>query len=95
MAKKVNFDFYENFLADQSLIEHNTNTRDINRLKNLVLKVIKEQLTQRQNQVLYMYFFEKKKITQIATELSLNKSTVSRSLHSSIKKINDILKYYI
>lgn len=95
MAKKVSFDLCENLLPDTKLIYQNSNTKDIKKIQNVVLKALQEQLTNRQKQITLMYFFDKKKITQIANELSLNKSTVSRTVHSSIKKLNNILKYYL
>lgn len=95
MPKKVSFEFFENILSDKSCLEENTNTKNINKLKNILTKVIKEKLTIRQQQIIYMYFFDNKNMVEISKELGINKSTVSRSINSAIKKINSILKYYI
>lgn len=95
MAKKVSFDLCENLLPDTKLIYENSNSKDIRKLQNVLIKVIQEQLTKRQSQIMLMYFFEKKNITHISNELNLNKSTVSRSLHASLKKLNQILRYYL
>ncbi len=95
MAKKVSFDLCENLLPDTKLIYENSNSKDIRKLQNVLIKVIQEQLTKRQSEIMLMYFFEKKNITHISNELNLNKSTVSRSLHASLKKLNQILRYYL
>lgn len=95
MSKKLSFDLFENILPDTKLLYQSSNSKNILKLQNVVLKVLKEQLTSRQKQILMMYFFDKKNIPSISNELNINKSTVSRSINSSIKKLHSILKYYL
>jgi len=46
-----------------------------------VQRVIKEELTPLQREVLVAYYFQEQTITQIAKERGVNKSTVCRTLH--------------
>ena len=56
MAKKVSFDLCENLLPDTKLIYENSNSKDIRKLQNVLIKVIQEQLTKRQSEIMLMYF---------------------------------------
>ena len=58
-----------------------------------VNRVIREELTQRQQQILMAYYFDNKNITQIAADLGVNKSTVSRTLHRAETRLKRFLKY--
>lgn len=58
------------------------------------LSGIKTQLTHRQTQVMLLYYFEGKNITEIAQELGLNKSTVSRTLRRSLNRLTDLARLY-
>ena len=58
-----------------------------------VNRVIREELTDRQRQVLMAYYFDEKNITQIAADLGVNKSTVSRILHRAENRLKRFLKY--
>ena len=57
-------------------------------------RAIKTQLTHRQTQVMLLYYFEGKNITEIAQELGLNKSTVSRTLRRSLNRLTDLARLY-
>ncbi len=61
-------------------------------LRNL-RKVIKNELTPRQQQMVEMYFFQQKNIPMIAKELGVNRSTVNRTLHRGKNRIRRYLKY--
>lgn len=41
-----------------------------------------------------LYYFEGKNITEIAQELGLNKSTVSRTLRRSLNRLTDLARLY-
>jgi RNA polymerase sigma factor (sigma-70 family) len=72
-----------------------TNLQLIKRLKKIILKVIENDLTVKQKEVVKLYFFDNKKIPQIAALKSLNKSTVSRHIKSAKVKIKQLLKYVL
>lgn len=61
-------------------------------LRNLP-KVMKNELTPRQRQMVEMYFFQRKNIPAIEKELGIDRSTVSRTLHRGMDRIRRFLKY--
>ena len=56
-------------------------------------RVIREELTDLQREVLMAYYFQEITIPQIARELGVNKSTISRTLHRAEDKLRRYLKY--
>ncbi len=74
--------------------ENSNNDLQLDRIKKAMQKVIRSRLTVRQREILIMYYFEKKKIPEIAIELAVNKSTVSRTLNRAVKNIRLYLEFY-
>jgi RNA polymerase sigma factor (sigma-70 family) len=58
-----------------------------------VRRVIEEELTPIQRQVLIAYYFQQMTIPQIAQDRGVYKSTVSRTLHRAENKLRRYLKY--
>ena len=58
-----------------------------------VQRVIREELTPLQREVLLAYYFQEKSITEIALDRGVNKSTVCRTLHRAEGKLRRYLKY--
>lgn len=58
-----------------------------------VQRVIREELTDNQREILLAYYMENRTIPQIAEERSVNKSTVSRTLHRAENKLRRYLRY--
>ena len=63
------------------------------RLLGNLPKAMEEELTHRQRQMMVMHFFDGKSVTDIARELDLSKSTVSRTLSRSVDKLFRALRY--
>ena len=57
------------------------NARQRQHYQVLLQRSIQQLLTPRQRQVLQLYYLEEKTIPEIARQLHVNKSTVSRTLH--------------
>ena len=72
--------------------ETNSETRRL--AKKAMKKVIEEQLTARQKQVLVLYYFNEIDMPTIAKMLDVNVSTVSRTLKYARNKLLNYLKYY-
>ena len=72
--------------------ETNAETRRL--AKKAMKKVIEEQLTARQKQVLVLYYFNEIDMPTIAKMLDVNVSTVSRTLKYARNKLLNYLKYY-
>ena len=73
--------------------ENSDNNFQLEHLKKALEKVIHTRLTTRQQEILTMYYFEKKKIPEIAQLLGVNKSTVSRTLNRAIENIRLYLEF--
>lgn len=58
-----------------------------------VRRVIREELTDCQREILTAYYFHELNITQIAAQRGINKSTVCRTLHRAERRIRQCLKY--
>jgi RNA polymerase sigma factor (sigma-70 family) len=56
-------------------------------------RVIEEELTQKQKEIIMAYYFQDKNITQIAAERGIHKSSVCRCLHRAEKRIRLCLQY--
>ena len=58
-----------------------------------VQRVIREELTDNQREILLAYYMENRTIPQIAENRGVNKSTVSRTLHRAEEKLRRYLRY--
>ena len=58
-----------------------------------IRRILQEELTELQRYTLVAYYFQRKTLTQIARERSVNKSTVCRTLHRAEEKVKRFLKY--
>lgn len=58
-----------------------------------VQRVIREELTQNQREILLAYYIQDQTIPQIASERGVHKSTVSRTLHRAEEKLRRYLRY--
>lgn len=58
-----------------------------------VQRVIAEELTPCQREILTAYYFQELTIPQIARDRGVQKSTVSRTLHRAEEKLRRYLKY--
>ncbi len=56
-------------------------------------RVIREELTPIQREVLLAYYFQEQTIPEIAKKRGVNKSTVSRTLHRAEEKLRRFLRY--
>ncbi len=65
----------------------------MDRLKRNLRRARVQELTPRQRQVLAMYFDQGKNMAQIARELGLNRSTVSRTLVRAKNRLYRCLRY--
>ncbi len=58
-----------------------------------VQRVIREELTRNQQEVLLAYYIQDRTIPQIAEDRGVQKSTVSRTLHRAEEKLRRYLRY--
>ncbi len=68
----------------------NDNTKTLERMKKLVAKAMQVNLTERQRTCVEMYYIDEMKLSDIARELGLDKSTVSRHITSARRKLKKL-----
>lgn len=76
-----------------SLYDDNKNTRL--KLCKVLKKALTHELTQKQNQVLRLYYYENLKQKDIALLLNIDKSVVSRHLSKAKAVLENFLEYNI
>ena len=69
-----------------------SNAEQIQRLLVHLPRVMEEELTERQRQIITMHFYQELTVTEIARRLGVNPSTVSRSLQRSAQKLQRFLR---
>ena len=71
-----------------------TNSQEKSRMKQVLFKAIKEELSQKQRICLIEYYIDGRKKKEIADRLSLNPSTVTRHIKRAEEKLRHIASYY-
>ena len=69
------------------------NSGEHNRLKRNLARAIREELTDRQQQVLIMYYIKEQTINQVAEALGVCPSTVYRTLRRGENRLRRCLRY--
>ena len=70
------------------------NRPELERMRRLLTRAIRYELTERQRQCLCMHYLEGMKMKEIAATLELSLSTVSRHIGTAVKKLKKIARYY-
>lgn len=94
MSREIASCHIEHYPDLMTCFQGQTNRREREEYRRFLYRAIKTQLTHRQTQVMLLYYFEGKNITEIAQELGLNKSTVSRTLRRSLNRLTDLTRLY-
>ncbi len=95
MRKRVNFDL----LADQVSLEwanmrgRADNRRQRERIKRILMKVIQEQLSEKQREYLLLHYAEGKSFSQIGREKGKDNSTVCRTVQRAVSNIREKMRY--
>ena len=82
-------------LLSYTLDRHGGDNRpELERMKRILLRAIRHELTERQRQCVLMYFLERMKMKDIARSLCLSTSTVSRHISTAVQKLRRVAAYY-
>lgn len=102
MQKRLKSEFLgeAEFCADKQICELIGDTESNNSEKHrLMLKImrniIENELTDRQRQMIGLYYFKRMNIPEIAELLKVNRSTVSRTISRGRRNIMEKMKYFI
>lgn len=71
-----------------------TNSELKEKVKKIMVKVIKNELTPRQREIIVLYYYKGLGVSEIADTLGLAPSTVSRTVKRARDRIYNFLKYY-
>ena len=94
MSREIASCHIEHYPDLMTCFQGQTNRREREEYRRFLYRAIKTQLTHRQTQVMLLSYFEGKYITEIAQELGLNKSTVSRTLRRSLNRLTNLARLY-
>jgi len=95
MNKRVDFDL----LADKISLEWANmrsgadNQRQLERMKRILMQVIREQLSEKQREYLLLHYVEGKSYSQIAREKGRDNSTVCRTVQRAVSNIRERMRY--
>lgn len=92
MNQKFSFDLLSNILTNKQ--STNTNHRSWEKMKKILFQVLKTELTNRQREMLLLFFVKRMSMTEIANQLHVNKSTVCRTIKRAVENIKKYIKYY-
>lgn len=98
MARRVSLEateFDREFIALSQITNAETNSARIQLMKRALSKVIQQDLTPRQRQVILLYYYEGLTMTEIARQLGIDPSTVSRTVSRGRRNILNYLKYFL
>ena len=77
------------------ILEGNGNEDNRQRLRKVLLKVIKNELTPRQKEIIMLYYFERMDIVTISRMLNVTPQAVSAVMSRARLRLFRILQYYI
>ncbi len=86
--KNINFITYSDFSSE------NTNDKDISKMKKILYKAIKNELTEKQRYCVCEYYLQGRSMKSIALELKVNPSTVTRHIQSAKRRLKNVARYY-
>ena len=69
------------------------NSREISRLKRNLIRALQEDVTEKQRQVLLLYYAEQLNTRQIGEKLGVDKSTVARTIKRGERRLQRCLRY--
>ena len=81
-------------IAYNNFSSYGTNNSDIKRMKQILSKAVSSELTDRQRECVMLYYYANKTMNEVASILSLSKSTVSRHIKAAKLKLKNVAKYY-
>ena len=70
-----------------------TNTAEIDQLKRNLVRAVREELTPRQREMLYLYYSQQVNMPAISRQMGVSVSTVSRTIKRAESKLQRCLRY--
>ena len=71
------------------------NSKKIQNMKKIMLKVINNELTERQKQIIMLYYFKNKNIVEISEMLNISHASVSVTMKRARNRLIKYMQYYL
>lgn len=81
-------------MADLRGLPEHTNRRQLEEYRRFLHRAIATQLTQRQRQILCLYYFDGCSMPEIAQQLGIHKSSVSRTIRTALDRLTSLSQVY-
>ena len=69
------------------------NSREVSRLKRNMIRCLREDVTEKQRQMILMYYAEGKNMREIGEQIGIDKSSVSRTIKRGERRLQRCLRY--
>ena len=86
-------EFYAASMAAYAREMAEDNSAQVSRLKRNLIRALREDITPRQRMLLSLYYAEGKNMREIAGQLGVDKSTVSRTIKRGEQRLQRCLRY--
>jgi RNA polymerase sigma factor (sigma-70 family) len=87
-------DISENVVSFSLYQKKGTNNRDRQQMMKILYRAMQLELTDRQRDCITMYFLNGMKMKDIAADLGLSRSTVTRHIQAATRKLRKVASYY-
>ncbi|MDE6502648.1 MAG: sigma-70 family RNA polymerase sigma factor [Ruminococcus sp.] len=97
MARRESYSDTYTGKADKSIrtiLENDDDEDSVRKLKKLLLKVINNELTPRQKEIIMLYYFKEMDIVAISEQLAITPQAVSAVMSRARIRMYRIMKYY-
>lgn len=84
----------ENIISFGLYQQKGTNNRERQHMMKILYRAMQIELTDRQRNCITMYFLNGMKMKDIATDLGLSRSTVTRHIQAATRKLRKVASYY-
>lgn len=78
----------------QRFLQGDSNKKTLQQAAAMLTRVLNEELTERQRQMVIGYYYEGKSQREIAAQYGLNPATVSRTLSRARTRIETVMRYW-
>lgn len=78
----------------RAILESESDGDSVRKLKKLLLKVINNELTPRQKEIIVLYYFKRVDIVTIARQLGITPQAVSAVMSRARIRMYKVMKYY-
>lgn len=87
-------DLSDNVVAFSNYQKGESNSRQVSDMKKILRKAIEYELTPKQRYCICEHYLNGKSMKNIASELDINPSTVTRHIQNGVSRLQRVARYY-